>query len=111
MINFSSNLALIDDRARYYDPGTGRFLSEDPIGFESDINFYRYVLNNPLTKYDPKGLDVVHGQFTIFWCPQNLNSCPITMSKCLVANGFEIDEAEAGNLIQDCNIEARECKK
>jgi RHS repeat-associated protein len=27
-------------RARYYDPGTGNFLSEDPIRFEGDLNFY-----------------------------------------------------------------------
>ena len=41
---------------RHYNPDTGRFLSEDPIGFESgDSNFYRYVENNPLTFIDPYG--------------------------------------------------------
>src|SRR5439155_10686970 len=30
-------------RARYYDPTVGRFISEDPIGFSSGINFYGYV--------------------------------------------------------------------
>ena len=44
-------------RARYYCPGTGRFLSEDPIGFRGlDTNFYRYVLNNPVRFSDPTGL-------------------------------------------------------
>jgi|GEM_PF-5943339 len=43
-------------RARYYDPQTGRFLSEDPIGFDGfDHNLYRYVLNNPLNLNDPNG--------------------------------------------------------
>jgi len=43
-------------RARYYDPTTQRFLSEDPIGFSSqDFNFYRYVGNNPLNLTDPSG--------------------------------------------------------
>ncbi len=43
-------------RARYYDPTTGRFLSEDPMGFHaSDFNFYRYVLNNPVNFVDPFG--------------------------------------------------------
>ena len=44
-------------RARYYDPAAGRFLSEDPIGFEAgDQNLYRYVLNNPTNLTDPDGL-------------------------------------------------------
>lgn len=43
-------------RARYYDPGTGRFLAPDPIGFGGgDTNYYRYVLNNPLKYTDPTG--------------------------------------------------------
>ncbi len=44
-------------RARYYDPYSGRFLSEDPIGFKGkDLNLYRYVRNNPLRYSDPSGL-------------------------------------------------------
>ena len=45
-------------RARYYDPEIGRFLSEDPIGFEAGVNFYRYVNNNPLSYTDPYGEDI-----------------------------------------------------
>jgi RHS repeat-associated protein len=44
-------------RARYYNGEIGRFISEDPIGFESeDVNLFRYVSNNPLTIRDPSGL-------------------------------------------------------
>jgi RHS repeat-associated protein len=43
-------------RARHYDPETGRFISEDPLGFEAGINFYAYVLNNPINFNDPDGL-------------------------------------------------------
>lgn len=43
-------------RARYYDPSTGRFLSEDPLEFGGEINFYRYVENNPVLLIDPFGL-------------------------------------------------------
>jgi len=44
-------------RARYYEPGTGKFLSADPIGIDAgDANFYRYVFNNPVTLIDPLGL-------------------------------------------------------
>jgi RHS repeat-associated core domain len=47
------------NRARYYDPSDGRFLSEDPIGFEGGINKYTYSLNNPIVFNDPTGLDTV----------------------------------------------------
>jgi RHS repeat-associated protein len=43
-------------RARYYDPGTGRFLSEDPIGFNAGSDFYTYVGNSSTNFLDPKGL-------------------------------------------------------
>jgi RHS repeat-associated protein len=43
-------------RARYYDPGTGRFLKEDPIRFQGGTNFYPYVSNNPAFSKDPYGL-------------------------------------------------------
>ncbi|HEY2415095.1 MAG TPA: RHS repeat-associated core domain-containing protein [Pirellulaceae bacterium] len=47
-------------RARYYDPATGRFTSEDPIGFlAGDPNLARYVFNNPLRYTDPSGLEVI----------------------------------------------------
>jgi RHS repeat-associated protein len=43
-------------RARFYDPKVGRFVSEDPIGFEgNDVNLYRYAYNNPLKYRDPNG--------------------------------------------------------
>ena len=44
-------------RARWYDPELGRFLSEDPIGFEAgDANLQRYVANVPTGYVDPNGL-------------------------------------------------------
>ena len=44
-------------RARYYNPTTGRFLSEDPIGFRGGINKYAYVGDDPIDLIDPFGLD------------------------------------------------------
>jgi RHS repeat-associated protein len=43
-------------RARWYDPHTGRFVSEDPIGLAGGINLYRYAANNPINATDPYGL-------------------------------------------------------
>jgi len=48
-------------RARYYDPGAGRFLSEDPLRFRVGINHYRYVRNNPVNLTDPTGLYQLKG--------------------------------------------------
>jgi len=44
-------------RARYYDPNVGRFISQDPIEFlAGDVNFYRYVGNDPVNWVNPSGL-------------------------------------------------------
>ena len=43
---------------RYYDPGTGRYLTADPIGLTGGTNPYNYTKNNPLMMVDPLGLEV-----------------------------------------------------
>jgi RHS repeat-associated protein len=53
---FDSETGLYFMRARYYDPATGRFVSEDPSVFEGGMNFYPYVDNNPINWFDPYGL-------------------------------------------------------
>jgi RHS repeat-associated protein len=44
------------NRARYYSPDVGRFLSEDPIRFSGGINFYAYAVNRPTLLADAFGL-------------------------------------------------------
>jgi RHS repeat-associated protein len=47
-------------RARYYNPDTGRFLSEDPAGFSgSGANLYNYAADGPTNFSDPRGLQTV----------------------------------------------------
>ena len=53
---FDSETNLQFSRARYYDPATGRFLSEDPLDFDAGLNFYTYVSNSPTSFNDPYGL-------------------------------------------------------
>jgi RHS repeat-associated protein len=43
-------------RARYYNPTTGRFISEDPMAFGGGTNFYGYAANRPVILPDPFGL-------------------------------------------------------
>lgn len=44
-------------KARVYDPGIGRFLQTDPIGYDDDVNLYAYVGNDPLDRTDPTGAE------------------------------------------------------
>ena len=44
-------------RARYYQPGVGRFSQEDPLGLEwSNPSLYAYVGSSPASWFDPTGL-------------------------------------------------------
>jgi len=53
---FDAESGLYYYRARNYDPQIGRFLSEDPIGFNTgEFNLYRYTSNNPLNFVDFNG--------------------------------------------------------
>jgi RHS repeat-associated protein len=54
---FDKATGLQNNVNRWYDPGTGRWISEDPLGFAGgDPNLYRYVGNGPMTHADPLGL-------------------------------------------------------
>jgi|HubBroStandDraft_2_1064218.scaffolds.fasta_scaffold16294_1 RHS repeat-associated protein len=53
---FDSETGLYFYRLRYYDPTVGRFLNEDPSGFDGGRDFYPYADNNPATLTDPFGL-------------------------------------------------------
>jgi RHS repeat-associated protein len=52
---FDAETGAYYDRARYYDPGIGRFLSEDPLR-TGGLSYYAYANNNPAKLYDPWGL-------------------------------------------------------
>jgi RHS repeat-associated protein len=43
-------------KARFYSPALGGFLQTDPVGYQSDLNLYAYVENNPINRTDPPGL-------------------------------------------------------
>jgi RHS repeat-associated protein len=57
---FEDQVELLFLRERYYDPGTGRFLSQDPwrgnMWRPGTLQPFVYVENNPINGIDPSGL-------------------------------------------------------
>jgi len=64
---------------RYYDPGTGRYVSGDSLGFEGgDVNLFRYANNRSIMMVDPFGL------YT--WTNSDLDAIEAIMSSWEEAN-------------------------
>ena len=54
---FDAETGFIYLRARYMNPETGRFISEDPVS--DGVNWYAYAAGNPVRYSDPSGLFIV----------------------------------------------------
>lgn len=65
---YSSASGLYFFRARWYDPITGRWLSNDPIGILGGVNQYTALGNNPVNIVDSFG-----------FCPENSEPWTITV--------------------------------
>jgi RHS repeat-associated protein len=51
--DFDAEAGLQYHRARHHDPETGRWVNEDPAGFEDGANEYRYAGNGPPNTASP----------------------------------------------------------
>ena len=85
-------------RARYYDPASKRFLSEDPLGLQAGPNFYEFVMGNPVSNIDPYGLDATRlwntdGGRSGFDGPSNGN----WGGKCWSGGGHSCGGSNGGN--------------
>ena len=49
-------LALTSSSSAFYDYKTGRWLNQDPIGYQDGPNLYAYVHSNPINRMDSFGL-------------------------------------------------------
>jgi len=59
-MDYDPSTELYYDRARWYNPATGTFLTRDPAA--ADVNLYRYCHNDPISSTDPTGLYEEYGQ-------------------------------------------------
>jgi RHS repeat-associated protein len=56
-MQYDATTQMYFDQARYYDASSGRFISQDPLQFQSNTeNFYAYTSNSPTDFTDPSGL-------------------------------------------------------
>jgi len=115
-------------RARFYDPQLGRFVSEDPIGFEAGMNWYSYVENDPVAYNDPSGLQKVHGDLSRFCNDCDTIKSDIARLGASIATrstelsnrkrmGLPIDSGHSGRLaaerrkLEQCKRKLEECEK
>jgi RHS repeat-associated protein len=52
---FDYDTGLVYMRARFYDPYTGQYLQQDPLGYEDSVNLYAGLGNSPASFRDPAG--------------------------------------------------------
>ncbi len=70
---YSWATGLYNFRARWYDPLTGRWLSNDPIGISGGLNQYVAFGNNPVMFVDPWGLSAEKERFAIIAAAREWN--------------------------------------
>jgi len=65
------------------------FFTRDPIGFESDVNWYRFVRNQPTIWADPLGLDEI--DISIGFPEDMVTRCAANWNWMITDHSFEID--------------------
>ena len=88
---YDAQTGLYYNRARYYDPLIGRFISEDPLGLDGGINLYAYAANDPVNSRDPYGLnpECPDKDKALTECPQELP--PVTATEPRTDSPFSPD--------------------
>jgi RHS repeat-associated protein len=85
------------NRARYYDPQAGRWISEDPLGFAAgDTNVNRYVANSPVNFVDPSGRDLQSTFVSIDWDP-DIGNAPLDEWKDYIEAPPDYGDTQGGD--------------
>ena len=86
------------NRYRYYDPGSGRYVSKDPLGLQGGKNAYAFVRNNPVLRADPWGLidiNMIHPDEWLHDEVEKLPSGPKTITVAGHADAYGMDDANS----------------
>jgi RHS repeat-associated protein len=87
-------------RNRYYDPKTGRFTQEDPIGLAGGLNTYGFADGDPVSYTDPYGLSAEdccsYSQETGHTADQNVYPTGRQVRDFVNRNGVDIIVAAVG---------------
>lgn len=86
-LNDASGVNLYYYKARVYDPGQGRFLQTDPVGYRDDLDLYSYVHDDPLDATDPSGQ---------YLCSDSPNSGNCTAVANALAHAREVEAHMSG---------------
>jgi RHS repeat-associated protein len=111
---YDLDTGLLQNRARWYDPQLGRFLSEDPIGLAGGINPFAYAGNDPVNRSDPSGLspecDVDNWYVCLGWVSP-FNGCTVTQAasvNCpMLFNHVRSGDSYAGQWLADQAVRKR----
>ena len=104
-------IAGAEQASAFYNPGTGRWLSRDPIEENGGVNLYGFVGNQPVSNVDALGLSPVLSGSTV--------SGPIPSGSKSGAFNWQIqwsvntasDNTNGGQILQDLSytVEVRDC--
>ncbi|MDR6841144.1 RHS repeat-associated core domain-containing protein [Pseudoxanthomonas sacheonensis] len=87
---------------RYYEPDSGRYVTEDPLRLESSSNFYAYVGHSPTNNIDPTGEILPAAGAAARWAFWRYSTC---LLECAAVDA-------AIDLIRNpCNIDVSDCLK
>jgi len=88
---------------RYYEPETGRYVTEDPLRFDAGTNFYAYAHHSPTNFADPSGQFIgVLGCLAVNYLRCMAGCAAIDGISQLILDPCNLD---LGNILKDCAVD------